>query len=134
MKRAIFVMMMILLAVSMSLSRETAGSDTDLSVEAELCTGIEERMPLGVSDRFDPDVGRVYLWTRITGAGGGTMIKHVWYYGDEEKASIELPVKSVAWRTWSYKTVLPELTGDWKVDVVDAAGDILQSAAFSIGE
>lgn len=112
---------------------EKATVESALMVEAQLCTGIEERMPVGASKSFDANVEKVYLWCQVTGAADTTVIKHVWSYEGKEMAAVELPVKSPKWRTWSYKTILPEWTGNWEVKVLDAAGEVLKAASFTVG-
>ena len=112
---------------------QEAGAGSALIVEAQLCTGIEERMPVGVAESFDTDIEKVYLWCKVTGAADTTVVKHVWSYEGKEMAAVELPVKSTAWRTWSYKTILPEWTGNWEVKVLDAAGDVLKAVSFTVG-
>jgi hypothetical protein len=42
-------------------------------------------------------------------------------------------VKSVAWRTFSQKKILPQWTGNWEVKVVDSSGATLGSVAFTVG-
>jgi len=112
---------------------EEATVESALTVEAQLCTGIEERMPVGAAESFDTDIEKVYLWCQVTGAADTTVIKHVWSYERKEMAAVELPVKSAAWRTWSYKTILPEWTGNWEVKVLDAEGDVLKAVSFTVG-
>jgi hypothetical protein len=109
---------------------ETAGPA--LTAEAEICTGIDERMPTGTAESFPADVGKVYLWCKIQGATDSTMVRHVWYRNGEEMATVELPVKSPAWRTWSSKNLLPEWTGAWEVKILDADGNELASVPFQI--
>jgi hypothetical protein len=103
-----------------------------LTIETELCTGIEERMPTGMAESFSVDVGKVFLWCRVLGAEDSTMIQIAWYCKDEHKATVELPVRSSSWRTWSSKSFLPEWTGDWEVKVLDAGGKELKSIPFKI--
>ena len=112
---------------------EEATVESALMVEAQLCTGIEERMPVGTAKSLSADVEKVYVWCQVTGAADTTVVKHVWSYEGKEMAAVELPVKSAAWRTWSYKTILPEWTGNWEVKVRDAAGDVLKAVSFAIG-
>jgi hypothetical protein len=45
-----------------------------------------------------------------------------------------LPVRSIAWRTYSEKKILPQWTGNWEVKVVDTTGATLTSVAFTIGK
>jgi hypothetical protein len=104
-----------------------------LSAEAQLCTGVQERMPVGMADSFPPSVGQVYLWCKISGATDqNTMIKIIWLYQGKEMTTVELPVKSVSWRTWSAKRILPEWTGDWEAKIADGSGNILKSLTFKI--
>jgi hypothetical protein len=103
-----------------------------LTVETELCSGIEERMPTGMADTFTPDVENVYLWCKVIGCKDSTVIHHVWYYKGEKVADVELPVRSSSWRTWSSKSILPAWVGDWKVTVVDAGGKELAAIPFKI--
>jgi hypothetical protein len=114
---------------------ETQPADTAkpaLTAEAEICTGIAERMPTGMAESFPSDVGKVYLWCKIEGATDSTMIEHVWYRNGDEMATVELPVKSPSWRTWSSKSLLPEWTGSWEVKILDADGNVLKSVPFQI--
>lgn len=103
-----------------------------LVVEASFCTGVEERMPVGETESFSPDVENVYMWCRVTGCQDTTVIKQVWSWNGQEMASVELPVKSPAWRTWGSKKILPEWTGNWEVKIFDADGNVLKSASFVI--
>lgn len=103
-----------------------------MAIEAEICAGIEERMPTGMADTFTPDVEKVYLWCKVIGCKDTTMVHHVWYYNGKEMADVELPVRSSSWRTWSSKTILPSWTGDWEVKILDAAGNELKSAQFKV--
>lgn len=110
------------------------GSVAALDVETTLCTGVEDRMPVGEADTFMPNVERVYLWTKVTGVEGETAIRHVWLHEGREMADVELPVKGDPWRTYSYKTILPEWTGSWEVKIVGLDGNVITSVAFTIGK
>ncbi len=112
-------------------SVETASG---LTVTTELCTGIEERMPVGMAKAFPADVNEVYLWSRIVGAQDTTFVKHVWYYKGNEMADVHLDIKSAAWRAWSKKTILPSWTGDWEVKIFDADDAELAAMKFTVGE
>ena len=103
-----------------------------MTVEAEVCTGIQDRMPVGAATEFPADVDTVYLWTKVTGAKDTTMIVDVWTHEGEEMARVELPVKSPSWRTWSSKAIRPDWTGKWDVKVLDADGNVLKGLQFTI--
>ena len=109
----------------------TSGQFT--SVETVACTGIVDRMPTGEGTIFPETTDTVYVWTKLTGALDTTSIKHVWFHGANEIASVELPVRSSSWRTWSYKSIIPDWAGDWEVKIEDSQGNVLKSVKFSIG-
>lgn len=97
-----------------------------------VCSGIEEREPAGVAERFPADVGRVYCFSELTGVEASEVIHHVWYWEGTEVARIPLPVEAGRFRTWSLKTIPPAWTGSWRVVVEDAAGDALAEVKFKI--
>lgn len=100
--------------------------------EQTICTAVEERVPVGADSSFASDVGKLYCYTKISGAEDTTSVSHVWYLGDEEKAKVELSVKGKSWRTWSSKNIDSSWVGDWKVEVVSANGDVLSIKSFVI--
>jgi hypothetical protein len=104
-----------------------------LTVEAKVCTGVQDRMPVGEAASFPATVDQVYLWTKITGASGEITIKHVWVYNGKEMTTVDLPVKTAAYRTWSAKKILPSWTGKWEVRVVGPDGATLATVPFTIG-
>ena len=99
--------------------------------DARLGTGVVDREPEGVAESFKPDVGKVYCWTKVTGAEG-TEITHAWFKGDEKMGEVKLAVKYPSTRTWSAKTIPAGGTGDWRVDVVAADGTVLKSLPFKV--
>jgi len=132
MKRAIMFLAVMLLALP-CLAAAQAEETPGLTVETALCTGVEDRMPVGEADTFPAEVGQVCLWSKVLGCQDTTMIKHVWYFKGEEMAEVQLPVRSPAWRTYSIKTIPPEWAGDWVVKVVDAQGNVLKALPFKVG-
>ena len=98
---------------------------------AKLGTGVKDREPEGVADSFSADVGKVYCWTKVTGAAGSE-VTHAWYKGEQKMAEVKLAIPYPSTRTWSYKTIPPDGKGDWHVDVVAADGKVLASLPFKI--
>ena len=95
-------------------------------------TGVSGRVPTGISTYFDSSVGRLYAFTRITGAEEEIRVYHQWYYGDVLVADVPLSVRSGDWRTWSTKNVQPDWTGDWRLVVVSDDGTVLGSIKFAV--
>ncbi len=121
------------MVLSLVLLTGAAGAQDALTVEEmTFCEGVESRQPLGIAERFPDTVGRVYCYTRITGADGGAGVVHVWYFDGREKARLNLDVKSESWRTWSSKKIVKYWTGEWRVEVLSSEGDLLDSKTFTI--
>ena len=123
---------MVLLVLLMSLVVGLVPAFALEVAEGVITTGISDREPVDQVTSQPSSVGRLYCFTRVTGATMENSITHVWYWGDKEVARVELPVRSDNWRTWSSKQLLPEWTGDWHVDVLDANGAKLTSLVFSV--
>jgi hypothetical protein len=45
--------------------------------------------------------GKLYGFTRITGAAEATFVYHLWFRGGQLTSRVELPVNPPDWRTWS---------------------------------
>ena len=97
-------------------------------------TGVTDREPVGVAETFPADVGKVYFFNQLTDIGDPTTVHHVWLFNGQEMANVTLNVKGTSWRTWSSKNVMPYLLGEWKVEIRDAGGKVLDSATFTVGQ
>ena len=132
-RSAAFLLLLGLVLMSPVVSaQEEAAAGPFTEVETAICSGVDQRQPVGMAESFGSDVGEVFLWTKLTGAVDTTVVRHVWYYGGNEMAAVELPVRSSLWRTWSSKKILPAWIGDWEVKLMDAEGNILKSVSFKI--
>jgi len=104
--------------------------------DAAITRGIRARAPLDRIEiyRVNPEgaSGRLYCFSQIDGATADTKVAHVWFYGTREMARVELPVRSSRWRTYSSKKILPQWTGDWRVQIVAADGRLLGELAFRV--
>jgi hypothetical protein len=113
----------------------SASSETESTLtvsESAVATAVENLAPQGMAENFDADVGKLYAFTRITGANDETYVKHLWFREDTLVAEVELPVRSMSWRTYSSKIVTPDMTGQWRVDITSEDGTLLKSLTFTI--
>lgn len=117
---------LVLFSVSGAMSQEITVA------QAVACQEIIDRMPVGAGDVIPAGSERVFCFTRINGAQEETEITHNWYYKGVLKASVVLPVPNSEWRTWSSKTLLPEWTGEWMVEVLSKDGTPLESLIFFV--
>ena len=104
------------------------------AAKAVVCKAVDQRAPLGIGNVFASDAGKIYCFTKITGAERDTIVSHKWYLNGELKSSVDLPVKSSSWRTWSFKRIGPADVGDGMVEVVSEGGEILTTIIFFIQE
>jgi hypothetical protein len=98
--------------------------------EAVVCQDVVDRAPVGAGDVFSKEVPRIYCFTRVVGADPGAHVIHNWYYQGNLKASVNLTVGSSDYRTWSYKTMMPQWTGEWMVEILSANGTPLENIIF----
>lgn len=99
---------------------------------AKVATGVKDREAEGEGTSFKADVGKLYCWNKVKGPEG-SKITHAWYKGDEEMGKVELTLKhGTTMRTWSSKTIAPDMKGDWRVDILGADGSVLQTIKFTI--
>ncbi|MBN1397640.1 MAG: DUF2914 domain-containing protein [Bacteroidetes bacterium] len=114
---------------SLAIAQDQEGIEV---LDIAICTSVENRQPAGTDSTFTADVGKLYCFTKLQGEADTAEISHVWFCNDKEVAKIPLVVKAKTWRTWSAKTILPEWTGDWRVEVQDAAGSVVSTISFKI--
>jgi hypothetical protein len=113
-----------------------------LAVQEALFTSAElvDRTPASVggctaaacATRYPATVGTVTFWTRLTGGSPGRWVEHVWFHGDKEIARVRQKVEGPTWRTWTRKRIVPEWTGDWRVEVHAEDGTVLAERFFTV--
>lgn len=128
-KFAALLLFGLLALASLAIAQEGAALQV---TEMEFATGIENRAPVGADTSFAETVGKVFCFTRITGALQPTTVSHVWYRDGEEMARVELAVNGPSWRTWSSKELEGTEPGNWRVDVLSAASEVLASKEFTV--
>jgi hypothetical protein len=101
-------------------------------VKALVCLEIVDRIPVGTGEVIPAKTERVFCFTQVDGAQGETQITHNWYHQGALKASVVLPVRTGTWRTWSSKSLLPEWTGEWMVEILSEDGTPLDSVIFFV--
>ena len=106
---------------------------SQLNVEvAAICKNIVDLKPVDSDFSFAATVGQLYCFTKITGAQSPTQVTHVWFFDGNERARVDLGVKSSSWRTYSSKIIQPHEIGKWRVEVEDFAGNVLKTLEFEV--
>lgn len=93
---------------------------------------VVDRAPVEAGSSFPVSVGKLFYFTKITGALNPTHVTHVWSFDGTERARVELQVNSASWRTYSSKNIENHEAGAWRVEVVDSAGNVLQTLNFEV--
>ena len=125
----------IVVIISMCLLIPAVGAQVSNTLEvvaAAICQDVVEREAVDVASSFSNSVPRLYCFTKIVGASQPTEVVHVWSYGDVERARISLAVNAATWRTYSSKSIQAHEIGTWRVDVLDAAGNLLETINFEV--
>ena len=101
--------------------------------EIMICRGIYKRNPIKPGNNFINNVDSLFCYTKISNSGPKQEVKHLWYFEGIEITSVAYNIKpSFNYRSWSRKTIYPNQTGQWRVDVMDSSGDILGTRDFTI--
>ena len=124
------IMLSLTLCISINAVAQEASS---IQLEsAVVCENIVDREPEGAGTSFSVTVGKLFCFSKITGAENPIEIAHVWYFGDTERARVVLPVKANTWRTYSSKVLQDHEIGAWHVDLLGPEGDVLETIEFEV--
>ena len=110
--------------------KEQSGFSRGSVVRSAFTRDIDEREPAENIQKLTNDNNEVKFFTELRDMSGQTAI-HRWEYEGKVVAEIEFNVKGPRWRVWSSKSFVPQWTGDWKVSVVNGAGEIISEKNLS---
>jgi len=98
-------------------------------VEAKAAGGVTDREAVDAASSFAPG-DEVTVWAAIRNTDSARDIKMVWFANNKEVSSLDIEVgKSWRWRTWMKSKVW---AGDWKVEIQDGSGTVLETVEFSV--
>jgi len=109
---------------------EQAGFSTGSVVRSAITSAVENREPTDSLEAANTEQNQLYFFTELRDMSGQTA-KHRWEHGGKVMAEVEFNVKGPRWRVWSSKSFVPGWTGDWKVSVINGAGDVISEKNFS---
>jgi len=118
--------------VAQSQPASSEKSDIEIS-RAVIALNINENEPENIADTFPSEVKRVYCFTHLKGVKAPIEIEHRWYWNDDMLNAVKLDIKSASWRTYSAKKILPGMTGEWRVAIVNLSDDsVLKTIKFIV--
>jgi len=100
-----------------------------------ICRGVDEkaREVIRPADKFPGDVGKLFCFTAFKSVALRDTIFHIWYYNDQEINRVAMEIeRGNFYRIWSWKTILPQWTGEWYVAVINSDGEELGRKEFRI--
>jgi hypothetical protein len=100
--------------------------------EMSITTRIFRGGPVDAVQRISSSsIHELYCYTKIVAPDDGEReIVHVWYRNGEMISRCHLPVSGTSWRTYSKKLITPDMAGEWRVEVLDSAGNLLETKKF----
>lgn len=110
--------------------QEQSGFSRGSVVRSAFTREIDQREPTENLQSLTNDNGQVKFFTELRDMSGQTAI-HRWQYQGKVVAEIEFNVKGPRWRVWSSKSFVPQWTGDWKVSVINGAGEVISEKNLS---
>ena len=112
------------------IQKEQSGFSRGSVVRSAFTREVDMREPMENLQNLTNDNGQVKFFTELRDMSGQTAI-HRWEYDGKVVAEIEFNVKGPRWRVWSSKSFVPQWTGDWKVSVVNGAGEVISEKILS---
>jgi hypothetical protein len=100
--------------------------------DSAICEGVVNREVVSEGSSFSASVGKLYCFSKIANIDSYTEVVHAWYYGDTPRARVTLNVNPPAWRTYSSKIIQAHETGDWRVEILDREGNLLETVRFQV--
>jgi len=110
--------------------KEQSGFSRGSVVRSAFTRTIDEREPTENLEKLTNENEQVKFFTELRDMSGQTAI-HRWEYDGKVVAEVEFNVKGPRWRVWSSKSFVPQWTGDWKVSVINGAGEIISEKNLS---
>jgi hypothetical protein len=97
-----------------------------------ICEKIVNREVVNEGRSFSASLGKLYCFSKIANIDSYTEVVHAWYYGNTERARVTLNVNPPAWRTYSSKVIQAHEIGSWRVEILDASGNLLRTVHFEV--
>ncbi len=110
---------------------EQAGFSRGSVTRSVFTSGVAEREPVDRLDVVDPQTGKVFYFTELRDMSGQTAT-HRWEHDGKVMAEVTFDVRGPRWRVWSSKNLDPSWTGEWKVSVLNGAGEVIAEDVIQV--
>lgn len=120
-------------ATTEAMAEEQSGFSRGSVMRATFTNAIEDREPVDDMKSAGNSSNKITFFTELRDMSG-QMAKHRWEHNGEVMAEVEFNVGGPRWRVWSSKSLMPKWEGEWKVSVLNAAGDVISEELISYKE
>ena len=97
--------------------------------KAQFTSAVENHEPKDSLDTLSNDQTRIFFYAILVNLQGQE-VTFRWSFNDVTQAEVKQTPTSMRYRTNTSKTLDPSKLGTWKVEVVDASGNVLSSKTF----
>lgn len=111
-------------AETAAMAEEQSGFSRGSVMRSIFTNGIEDREPVDNMKSTGNTSNQITYFTELRDMSGQTA-KHRWEYNGDVMAEVEFNVRGPRWRVWSRKSLMPQWEGEWKVSVLNAAGEVI---------
>ncbi|MRR06847.1 MAG: DUF2914 domain-containing protein [Deltaproteobacteria bacterium] len=128
--RCLLYVSVIVLVPCQILALEKPLAVTEMSITTRIVRG----SPVDSVQRISSSaIQALYCYTKIAASDEeGQEIVHVWYRNNEIISRRVLPIQGTSWRTYSKIYITRKMSGDWRVEVLDRAGNLLRTSKFRL--
>ena len=113
-------------------SQETASTGKLALVKAVMCESIQEYAPVNPAVVFSIDRGRISCFTEFDPVPAQTFVMHKWYRRDSLVTEKRLTINPPRWSSFTSMQLRDADKGPWRVEIIDAEGNIMRTLRFSI--
>ena len=112
------------------LQDEQAGFSRGSVIRSIFTSAIQDREPIDKLDKSS-EADRLFYFTELRDMSGQTAI-HRWEFDGKVMAEVKFDVRGPRWRVWSSKSFVPGWAGDWKVSVLNGAGETISEELINM--
>ena len=95
-------------------------------------TAVKNREPVGIAETFPSSTEKVICFLEAKDIAGDTEITFVWILNGKELLKTNMTLRAGSrWRTRADKNLYSQ-KGDWKVEIRNAAGNVLKDVQFKV--
>ncbi len=133
MKKMVTLPVVLIVCVSLSalFPVSVLAENMEVSTSA-VCENVLNREAVSEASSFSASIGKLYCFSKIENIQSHTEVIHAWYFGDTQRARVTLNVNPPAWRTYSSKIIQPHEIGNWRVEILDPSGNLLETVRFEV--